>query len=73
MKQDILYNAQNDQVYQVVMSPDIPLLNAIGVFAGQQLLKKNTYKHGGPVLVEIDAREIAIGKDYALQIQVEKF
>lgn len=67
-----LYNCTNDETYQVIAVPDMALLNNLGVFVGAKILKKTTYKMGGPVLVLINSREVAIGKDLATKIQVEK-
>ncbi len=67
-----LYNSNNDEWYQVIDIPDMALLNTLGVFVGAKILKKFTYKMGGPVLILINSREVAIGKDLALKIQVEK-
>lgn len=66
-----LYNSENDQTYKVIAVPNVTLLNTLGVFIGAKIVKKNTYKMGGPVLVAIGSREVAIGKDLAVQIQVE--
>ncbi|OOB80333.1 MAG: hypothetical protein BEN19_05500 [Epulopiscium sp. Nuni2H_MBin003] len=68
----MLYDVPDNQVYRIIAAPNVALLNAIGIFKGQEVLKKATYKHGGPVLVEIESREVAIGKDFATQITVEK-
>lgn len=67
-----LYNSTNHQTYQVTSIPDASLLNSLGVFTGAKILKKDTYKMGGPVLISINSRDVAIGKDLAIQIQVEK-
>lgn len=66
-----LYNSENNQVYQVIDVPNVALLNSLGVFTGAKIAKKDTYKMGGPVLIAIGSREVAIGKDLAVQIQVE--
>ncbi len=50
--------------------PSIPLLESLGVFEGAKIFKKSTFKQGGPVLVVIGSREVAIGKDYASLIEV---
>lgn len=66
-----LYTSPNEQTYQVTTVPDMALLNTLGVFVGSKIVKKTTYKMGGPVLVLVGSREVAIGKDLAVQIQVE--
>lgn len=67
-----LYTAENDLMYIVGKTPNMSLLNTLGVFEGSKIIKKNTYKMGGPVLILIDGREVAIGKDLACEISVTK-
>ncbi|OON99547.1 MAG: hypothetical protein ATN35_12050 [Epulopiscium sp. Nele67-Bin004] len=69
---EVLYNSTNNQSYSVVKTPNIPLLNVLGIFEGSQIFKKNTYKHGGPALVLVGNREVAVGKDIAELIEVKK-
>lgn len=66
-----LYSSNNDEWYTIVDIPDMAMLNPLGVFVGAKILKKHTYKMGGPVLISINSREVAIGKDLATKIQVE--
>lgn len=67
-----LYTSDNDENYTVTSAPELPLLYSLGIYEGSKLIKKNTYKGGGPALVLIETREVAIGKEIALNIQVEK-
>lgn len=67
-----MYNAENNTAYIVKDTPNLAILNTLGVFEGSKIIKKNTYKLGGPVLILIDGREVAIGKDLALEIEVSK-
>ncbi len=67
-----LYTAEINKTYLVNTMPEIDLLNSLGVFEGAEIFKKSTYKMGGPVLILIDNREVAIGKDTALLINVEE-
>ncbi len=68
----VLYEAENDKEYMVVDTPDYNLIKTLGVFNGATVKKKLTYKLGGPVLLDIDGREVAIGKDFALLIKVSE-
>lgn len=67
-----LYTSNNNETYTVTSAPELPLLYSLGVFEGSKLTKKTTYKGGGPALILIETREVAIGKEIALHIQVEK-
>lgn len=67
----MLYNAEDHQNYLVKSVPNLALLNTLGVFEGSKIMKKTTYSLGGPVLLDIDGREVAIGKDLAVAIEVE--
>lgn len=66
-----LYAVENEKKYKITSVPDVSLLQMLGVFEGSVVSKKNTYGFGGPVLLVIDAREVAIGKNYAQKILVE--
>lgn len=66
-----LYNCEIGYKYRVKKTPNVSILNTLGVYEGGILTKKDKYNLGGPVLLEISGREIAIGKDLALLIQVE--
>ncbi len=67
-----LYEATDNQIYVVKSIPNAPLLRSLGVFEGARITKQATYRHGGPALVSINSREVAIGKDLAVQINVER-
>lgn len=67
-----LYTSSDNEMYVVISIPDNPILTTLGVFEGAKLTKKLTYKMGGPVLITISSREVAIGKDLSEQILVEK-
>ncbi|WP_409967616.1 FeoA family protein [Bengtsoniella intestinalis] len=66
-----LYHAPSGSRYRILSLPSSPLLQSLGVFQGAIITKRSTYKLGGPVLLDIQSREIAIGKDLALQVAVE--
>lgn len=67
-----LYEAKENITYLVKSTPSVGVLNSLGVFEGSKLTKKSTYKLSGPVLVLVDSREVAIGKDFAILIEVEE-
>lgn len=67
-----LYQASNHSHYKILEMPNIPLLHTLGVFQGATVEKISTYALGGPVLLMIDSREVAVGKHFALEIEVEE-
>lgn len=67
-----LYTSKNDELYLVTELPENPLLVSLGVFKGAKIFKKTTYGGGGPALLVINSREVAVGKDLAIKILVEK-
>lgn len=66
-----LYNVKVGEYYRVKSAPEAPMINTLGIYVGGMLMKKTTYSFGGPVLVDINGREVAIGKEIASQITVE--
>lgn len=66
-----LYGAECSKNYRISKMPQIPLLESLGVYQGGVVGKIATYPFGGPVLLLIDHREVAVGKKVAKQIQVE--
>lgn len=69
----ILYETANQKSYLIIKAPDLPLLSSLGIYEGSVVEKCNTYKHGGPVLLMIEKREVAVGRDIAMQIEVEDY
>ena len=68
-----LYEARKNGVFQVTSTPDISLLENIGLRNGTQVLVQSRYAFGGPVLLRVEnAFTIAIGKDIATQIEVKE-
>lgn len=67
----ILYECKNNEEYIITHTPNVHLLSSLGVFEGSKVIKKATYRNGGPVLLNIEGREVAIGKGLALLIEVE--
>lgn len=66
-----LYQAPNASRCRVITIPNAPLLQSLGIFAGAVVTKKTTYALGGPVLLDMQSRDVAIGKGLAVDIQVE--
>lgn len=67
-----LYTVPDDCCYKVSEVPDVSLLDSLGIFPGTVVCKKKRFRFGGPVLVKLATREIALGKDVADAILVEK-
>lgn len=65
-----LYTAPNNVEYLVKSVPDISLLHTLGIYEGSKITKKLSYGGGGPVLLVIDGREVAIGKAIGKEIIV---
>ncbi|MFI3114747.1 MAG: FeoA family protein [Clostridia bacterium] len=69
----VLYEVENNKTYIVTKALELPLLSSLGVYEGSVVEKCTTYKHGGPVLLLIEKREVAVGRDIAVQIEVEEY
>lgn len=67
-----IYQSKNNCTYVISENTNINLLDTLGVYQGAKVVKTHSYKFGGPVLLEIDGRSIAIGKKIALNIKVIK-
>jgi len=68
-----LYEAKKNGVFTVVSTPEIDLLENLGVRAGASICLQNRYAFGGPVVLLIeDAYSVALGKDIASQITVQE-
>lgn len=67
-----LYSVSSLVEYTIEDKVDLNLLNTLGIYKGATILKKRNYRFGGPVLVEVDGRDLAIGKKIAKSIQVRK-
>ncbi len=68
---ETLYQAKSTENYRVVEMPCIPLLHTLGVYQGAIVEKVTNYPMGGPTLLLIDSREVAVGKKFAQKITVE--
>ncbi len=67
-----LNKADKGRFYTVVSVPDVSMLQALGIRKNDVIYKKHSYLFGGPTLLEIDAREVAIGNQIAALIDVEE-
>jgi Fe2+ transport system protein FeoA len=67
-----LYAAPEGRRYRVVSVPDVKILRSLGIFPGAVVFKKKRYRLGGPALILIATREIALGKDVARAIVVKE-
>jgi len=66
-----LYKARKGGVYKILSVPDNKLLQNMGIRVGVNVLIKNRYTFGGPVLLCVEnSFNVAIGKDIAAQILV---
>lgn len=67
-----LYTAPDNCSYTVSNVPDVKILSSLGIFPGTVIYKKKRYKLGGPVLIRLATREIALGKDIATAIAIKE-
>ena len=68
-----LYEAKKNCDFTVVSTPDIGLLENLGVRSGASISLQNRYALGGPVVLRVEgAYSVALGKDIATQITVEE-
>lgn len=65
-----LYNAPDNQEYIVYKVPDIGILNSLGICPGTVIGKIKKFKLGGPVLISLATRQVALGMDVAQGIVV---
>ena len=66
-----LYQAKKNGVFQVASTPNISLLENLGINIGTKLTLQSRYALGGPVLLRVEnSFTVAIGKDIATQIGV---
>lgn len=69
---DNLYDAICNRKYIINYVPNNNLLNNLGVVKDVIILKKYNYKYSGPILIEIYNKDVAIGRDIALLIEVNE-
>jgi Fe2+ transport system protein FeoA len=72
MVENSLYTVPENRCYTVAHVPDVKILSSLGFYPGTVVHKKKRYGWGGPVLVNLATREIALGKDIASAILVKE-
>lgn len=65
-----LYDAKMNESYIIESLPAIDLVRAMGIRKGQAVSMLSRQPFGGPVVVQIGSRCIALGKDVAREIQM---
>lgn len=66
-----LYNLNKEDRCQILSTPDMGLLESLGIRVGLNVRIKNKQPLGGPVVLQTGTRNIAIGRAIADQIVVE--
>ncbi|NLN14404.1 MAG: ferrous iron transport protein A [Tissierellia bacterium] len=66
-----IYSLNKDTSCRIVSIPNVSLLESLGIRKGIKVKLKNKQPLGGPVVVQMGTRNIAIGRDIANQIMVE--
>ncbi|HHW98389.1 MAG TPA: ferrous iron transport protein A [Firmicutes bacterium] len=67
-----LYAASEGKCYTVEQVPPAALLSCLGICPNSLVQKKYRYGMGGPVLLQVGSREVAVGKDIASHILVRE-
>ncbi len=67
-----LYRADEGKQYAIKQVPPAALLSCLGICPDSIVQKKYRYRFGGPVLLQVGSREVAVGKDIASHILVEE-
>ena len=67
-----IYTAPNDTDFIVESVPDSALLACLGIYPRSIIRKSRCYKFGGPVVLHLCSRRVAVGKDLASQIIVRE-
>lgn len=65
-----LYYARDNRRYVIIDVPELGILKSLGIVKNATVIKKMTHKFGGPVILEVESSQIAIGKDIAENILV---
>ncbi len=65
-----LYDIEMNRSYIIESLPTIDLVHAMGIRIGQPISMLSRQPFGGPVVVQIGSRCIALGKDVAREIQM---
>lgn len=67
-----LYGACEGKRYAVEQVPQAALLSCLGIYPDSIVEKKYRYRLGGPVLLQVGSREVAVGKNVASHILVRE-
>lgn len=67
-----IYAAEPQKNYVVQSVPKANLLPCLGIFPKSIVTKNYRYRLGGPVLLKVGNRQVAIGKDLAKNILVKE-
>ena len=67
------YEAPINKVYQIEVVPSTALLPCLGIYPKSVVTKTYRYRWGGPIMVKVGQREVAIGKDVANRILVKEY
>lgn len=67
-----LISAKTNKKYIVVATPENLLLENLGVFENQKIKVKHKYPFSGPVVIEINHRNIAIANPIAKTITLRE-
>lgn len=72
IKEKSLYYVKEERDYIVESVPKADLLPSLGIYPKSLIRKNYKYSFGGPVVVKVGSREVAIGKDIAEHILVSE-
>lgn len=67
-----LYTVPDNRSYTVSKVPEVKVLGSLGIYPGTIIRKKKRFRFGGPVLISLATRELALGKDVAAAILVKE-
>ena len=68
----LLYQGKKDYYYVIKELPDLQLLNILGVRKGIKIHIETKQPLGGPVVIKVGNRNIAIAKTIAKQMHIEE-
>lgn len=67
-----IYTADPNKEYVVKEVPHADLLPCLGIYPQSRLRKNYRYRMGGPTLITVGNRQVAVGKDIASKIVVSE-
>lgn len=71
MRRD-LYTAPAGRRLQVVSVPGLKILRSLGIYPGAVVVKVRRCALGGPALIRVATRQVALGQDVARAIWVRE-